>query len=98
MKPETVGLSTNRLVLGKHSGRHAFVDRLKTLGIATQDLDMNKAFDRFKALADKKKSVYDEDLMAIVAEESVRVPDRYELAYLNVTSSSEEVPQATVRV
>ena len=98
MKPETVGLSTNRLVLGKHSGRHAFVDRLKALGIATQDLDMNKAFDRFKALADKKKSVYDEDLMAIVAEESVRVPDRYELAYLNVTSSSEEVPQATVRV
>jgi len=98
MKPETVGLSTNRLVLGKHSGRHAFVDRLKALGIATQDLDMNKAFDRFKTLADKKKSVYDEDLMAIVAEESVRVPDRYELAYLNVTSSSEEVPQATVRV
>ncbi|HEY2389365.1 MAG TPA: 2-isopropylmalate synthase, partial [Candidatus Binatia bacterium] len=98
MKPETVGIAANRLVLGKHSGRHAFVDRLKTLGIAAQDLDMNKAFDRFKALADKKKSVYDEDLMAIVAEESVRVPDRYELAYLNVTSSSEEVPQATVRV
>jgi len=98
MKPETVGLSANRLVLGKHSGRHAFVDRLRTLGIATQDLDMNKAFDRFKALADKKKSVYDEDLMAIVAEESVRVPDRYELSYLNVTSSSEDVPQATVRV
>ncbi len=98
MKPETVGLAANRLVLGKHSGRHAFVDRLRALGIATQDLDMNKAFDRFKALADKKKSVYDEDLMAIVAEESVRVPDRYELAYLNVTSSSEEVPQATVRV
>jgi 2-isopropylmalate synthase len=98
MKPETVGISANRLVLGKHSGRHAFVDRLRTLGIATQDLDMNKAFDRFKALADKKKSVYDEDLMAIVAEESVRVPDRYELSYLNVTSSSEDVPQATVRV
>jgi 2-isopropylmalate synthase len=98
MKPETVGLTANRLVLGKHSGRHAFVDRLKALGIATQDLDMNKAFDRFKSLADKKKSVYDEDLMAIVAEESVRVPDRYELGYLNVTSSSEEVPQATVRV
>ena len=98
MKPETVGLAANRLVLGKHSGRHAFVDRLKELGIATQDLDMNKAFDRFKALADKKKSVYDEDLMAIVAEESVRVPDRYDLGYLNVTSSSEAVPQATVRV
>ncbi len=98
MKPETVGLAANRLVLGKHSGRHAFVDRLRELGIAAQDMDMNKAFDRFKALADKKKSVYDEDLMAIVAEESVRVPDRYELAYLGVTSSSDAVPQATVRV
>ncbi|MBI3767781.1 MAG: 2-isopropylmalate synthase [Deltaproteobacteria bacterium] len=98
MRPETVGLAANRLVLGKHSGRHAFVDRLRELGIAAQDMDMNKAFERFKALADKKKSVYDEDLMAIVAEETVRVPDRYELTYLNVTSSSEVVPQATVRV
>ena len=50
---------------------------------------MNKAFERFKALADKKKNVYDEDLMAIVAEEAVRVPDRYELAALDVTSSSD---------
>src|SRR5437867_1125124 len=98
MKPETVGLATNRLVLGKHSGRHAFVDRLRELGIAAQGMDMNRAFDRFKTLADKKKSVYDEDLMAIVAEESIRLPDRYELGYLNVTSSSEAVPQATVRV
>ena len=70
MRPETVGLGANRLVLGKHSGRHAFVDRLKELGIAAQEIDMNKAFERFKALADKKKNVYDEDLMAIVAEEA----------------------------
>jgi 2-isopropylmalate synthase len=98
MRPETVGLAANRIVLGKHSGRHAFNDRLRELGIHAQGIDMNKAFARFKALADKKKSVYDEDLMAIVAEEAVRVPDRYELAYLNVTSSSEAVPQATVRV
>jgi 2-isopropylmalate synthase len=98
MRPETVGLAANRLVLGKHSGRHAFVDRLRELGIAAPEIDMNKAFERFKALADKKKSVYDEDLMAIVAEEAVRVPDRYELAYLNVTSSSEAVPHATIRL
>ena len=98
MRPETVGLAANRLVLGKHSGRHAFVDRLRELGIAAQDMDMNKAFERFKALADKKKSVYDEDLMAIVAEEAVRVPDRYELAHLQVTSSSGQVPEASVRV
>jgi len=98
MRPETVGIGANRLVLGKHSGRHAFVDRLRALGIAAPDMDMNKAFERFKALADKKKSVYDEDLMAIVAEESVRVPDRYELTHLQVTSSSDAVPEAAVRV
>ncbi|MCC6765646.1 MAG: 2-isopropylmalate synthase [Deltaproteobacteria bacterium] len=104
MRPETVGVGSNRLVLGKHSGRHAFVDRLQELGIAAQELDMNKAFARFKALADKKKHVYDEDLMAIVAEEAVRaraqasVPDRYELAGLSVASSMDGVPSADVRI
>ncbi len=98
MRPETVGLAANRLVLGKHSGRHAFVDRLRELGIAAQDIDMNAAFEKFKALADKKKSVYDEDLMSIVAEEAVRVPDRYVLAHVHVASSSDSVPEATVTV
>src|SRR6476620_10318876 len=60
MKPQDVGLDSNKLVLGKHSGRHAFVDRLKYLGIDYAGVDMNKAFERFKALADKKKNVYDE--------------------------------------
>ena len=98
MRPETVGVASNRLVLGKHSGRHAFHDRLQELGLAAPEVDMNKAFNRFKALADKKKNVYDEDLVAIIAAESVRVDDRYELAYLNVTFSSEAVPQATVKI
>ncbi|MEO6026827.1 MAG: 2-isopropylmalate synthase [Candidatus Binatia bacterium] len=98
MRPETVGVGSNRLVLGKHSGRHAFLDRLKELGIAAPEIDMNKAFERFKALADKKKNVYDEDLMAIVAEETVRAPDRYQLAALNVTSSSDGVPSASIRL
>jgi 2-isopropylmalate synthase len=99
MKPETVGLDSNRLVLGKHSGRHAFVTRLKELGLELGDVDMSRAFERFKALADSKKSVYDEDLIALFAQESVRgagVRDRYELVYLNVTSSSMAVPHATV--
>jgi 2-isopropylmalate synthase len=99
MKPETVGLDSNRLVLGKHSGRHAFVARLKELGLEVGDIDMNRAFDRFKALADSKKSVYDEDIIALVAQESTRgVRDRYELVYLNVTSSSMAVPHATVKL
>ena len=98
MKPQDVGLDSNKLVLGKHSGRHAFVDRLKHLGIDYTGVDMNKAFERFKALADKKKNVYDEDLIAIVTEEAVRGVDKYELVYLNVTSSSMAVPHATVKM
>jgi 2-isopropylmalate synthase len=98
MRPESVGISSNKLVLGKHSGRHAFAERLKQLGIDLYDVDMNKAFERFKALADLKKNVYDEDLMAIVTEEVVRVPDRFELLELNVTSSSTTLPHARVRL
>ncbi|MEA2627506.1 MAG: 2-isopropylmalate synthase [Candidatus Binatota bacterium] len=98
MTPESVGLTSNRIVLGKHSGRHAFVDRLKLLGVEPGQLDMNKAFEKFKALCDRKKNVYDEDLIAIVAEEAVRIPERYELVYLNVTSSSMAVPHATVKL
>ncbi|TMB18840.1 MAG: 2-isopropylmalate synthase [Deltaproteobacteria bacterium] len=100
MRPESVGLDSNRLVLGKHSGRHAFVARLKELGLEFGDIDMNRAFERFKALADAKKNVYDEDLIALIAQESVRsgVRDRYELVYLNVTSSSMAIPHATVKL
>jgi 2-isopropylmalate synthase len=100
MKPESVGLDSNRLVLGKHSGRHALLSRLGELGLELGDLDMNRLFERFKTLADSKKSVYDEDLIALVAQESVRgdLRDRYELVYLNVTSSSMAVPHATVKL
>ncbi|MFQ5666022.1 MAG: 2-isopropylmalate synthase [Candidatus Binatia bacterium] len=96
MRPESVGISSNTLVLGKHSGRHAFAERLKQLGVELYDVDMNKAFERFKALADLKKNVYDEDLLAIVTEEAVRLPDRFELLALDVTSSSRALPHAAV--
>jgi 2-isopropylmalate synthase len=99
MTPESVGLASNRLVLGKHSGRHAIVARIRELGLDTAEVDMNRLFERFKALADTKKAVYDEDLIALVAQESTRnVRDRYELTYLNVTSSSMAVPHATVKI
>jgi 2-isopropylmalate synthase len=98
MRPESIGLQSNRLVLGKHSGRHAFAQRLQELGIDLAEVDVSNAFTRFKALADKKKAIYDEDLVALVAEHSVRAPDRYELLYLNVTSSSMAVPHATVKL
>ena len=101
MNPEHIGLASNRLVLGKHSGRHALVARIRELGLDTTEVDMNRLFEAFKALADAKKTVYDEDLIALVAQESVRgaqVRDRYELVYLNVTSSSMGVPYATVKL
>jgi 2-isopropylmalate synthase len=99
MAPESIGLDSNRLVLGKHSGRHAFVARLRELGLELGDLDMNRTFERFKALADTKKNVYDEDLIALVAQETTRgVRDRYELVELHVTSSTTAVPHATVKL
>jgi len=100
MDPSSVGLSSNRLVLGKHSGRAALISRIRELGLEVGEIDMNRLFDAFKALADAKKTVYDEDLIALVATESVRGggQDRYELRYLNVTTSSEAVPHATVKL
>jgi len=98
MKPETVGISSNKLVLGKHSGRHAFAQRLRELGVELHDVDMNKAFERFKALADLKKNIYDDDLVAIVTEETVRAPDRFELIDLEVTASNSSAPHASVRL
>ena len=98
MRPESVGIRSNKLVLGKHSGRHAFAERLKQLGIDLYEVDMNKAFERFKALADLKKNVYDDDLVAIVTEGTVRAPDRFELLALEVTASSRSLPHAAVRL
>jgi 2-isopropylmalate synthase len=66
MKPESVGVPENSLVLGKHSGRHAFSDRLKTLGFAVSKEQLEELFVKFKSLADRKKSVYDEDIEALV--------------------------------
>ena len=98
MEPSTIGRPSNSLVLGKHSGRHAFADRLKNLGLWYPELDMNKAFTAFKSLADRKKNVYDEDLVAIVAEESTRVPRQFELLALSAAVSSDGTPNARVRV
>jgi 2-isopropylmalate synthase len=69
MDPLEIGLEGNRLVLGKHSGRHAFIDALDKLGITLDDAPLNRAFARFKDLADRKISLTDQDLAAIVAEE-----------------------------
>ena len=96
MEPEMIGLSSNRLVLGKHSGRHAFRDKLNDLGYDLTNDEVNKLFNKMKELADKRKELLDEDIEALVAEEILRIPDIYELAYLNVVSGTVTIPTATV--
>jgi 2-isopropylmalate synthase len=98
MTPESIGLNTNKLVLGKHSGRHAFIARLKALGYDLSREDSEKAFVRFKALADKKKEIFDEDLDAIVADEIIRIPEAIKLMQMNVASGSFAAPTATVEL
>src|ERR1700722_4332894 len=66
MGPEDVGLPRSNLVLGKHSGRHAFRERVKELGFELDDLELNRVFEEFKALADRKKELFDGDIEAIV--------------------------------
>jgi 2-isopropylmalate synthase len=96
MKPEDIGIPSNKLVLGKHSGRHAFVNRLQELGVDPLTIDVQKAFAAFKELCDKKKIVYDDDILALANEESRRTADQFELVDLTVTSSSRTTPRAEV--
>lgn len=98
MTPEDVGLTSNKLVLGKHSGRHAFRDRLGQLGYELESEELDIAFSRFKVLADQKKDVYDEDLIAIIADEIVRVPTKYDLVSVHVASGTKMHPVATVEM
>ncbi len=96
MKPETIGLHTNRLVLGKHSGRHALRSHLKEMGYDLSNADLNIVFKEFKALADKKKNILDEDLEALVTEGILRSSDVFRLDYLHVTSGTTVSPTASV--
>ncbi|MDY7035162.1 MAG: 2-isopropylmalate synthase [Thermodesulfobacteriota bacterium] len=98
MKPETVGLASNKLVMGKHSGRHAFKDRIADLGYELDKKDFNHLFKKFKELADKRKEILDEDIEVLIAEEILRVPDKYKLDYLNVVAGTAAVPTATVKL
>ena len=96
MKPEDIGIPSNKLVLGKHSGRHAFVNRLQELGVDPATIDVEKAFAAFKALCDKKKVVYDDDILALANEETRRTAERFELVDVIVMSSSRTEPRAEV--
>jgi len=84
MTPESVGLGQSKLVLGKHSGKHAFSEKLKDLGYDLGDNAIKDAFKRFKDLADMKKDVFDEDIVALVDDEVIRVNDRIKLISLEI--------------
>ncbi|MBW2091384.1 MAG: 2-isopropylmalate synthase, partial [Deltaproteobacteria bacterium] len=82
----------------KTSGRHAFRDKLENLGYKISDEDLKRLFNRFKEVADKKHEVFDEDIEAIVADELIRVPEKYKLVYLNVSAGTTVRPTATVAI
>jgi 2-isopropylmalate synthase len=98
MRPEDIGRPSNKLVLGKHSGRAALASRLKELGFPLAGGELDRAFKAFKDLADRKKEVYDEDLMAIVTDEATHGEALYELDYLHIISGTGVIPSATVRL
>lgn len=98
MTPESIGLDTNKLVLGKHSGRHAFNDKLVQLGYTLTKEELDIAFKKFKDLADKKKDVFDKDIDALVSGQKFEVPKTFELERYVINSGNSITSTATVRV
>jgi 2-isopropylmalate synthase len=98
MMPEDVGVKQTSLVMGKHSGRHAFVHKLEELGYRLSGNQLEDAFVRFKALADRKKHVYDEDIEALVDEEIATAQDRIKLVSLSVIAGTRGPQRATMKL
>jgi 2-isopropylmalate synthase len=96
MTPESVGISQNAIVLGKHSGRHAFKNRLEELGFHFTGPALDRVFEAFKALADRKKCIYDEDLIVLAEGRNEEVKETYRLESIVVASGSGTTPRATV--
>ena len=100
MRPEDVGIQKSKLVLGKHSGRHAILDRLKTLGFELSKQDMERFFKYFKELADKKKEVYDEDIVALISEAMYREDHkrRYKVEDIQISTGMHSPPMSMVTI
>lgn len=96
MTPESIGFKTNNMVLGKHSGRHAFENRVKELGYEVLKEDIQEAFTKFKELADKKKEISDKDIEAILNHGRVNVEEKYKLKSFNVSTGNKITSTATV--
>jgi 2-isopropylmalate synthase len=99
IRPETVGLTDSHLVLGKHSGRHAFREKLEELGYELTEEELLTTFKKFKELCDKKKTVTDDDIIALIDEEHAqREHEFFKLEYFHISSGNQALPTATVRL
>jgi 2-isopropylmalate synthase len=98
MRPQDIGIEGSELVLGKHSGRHAFQHHMSRLGFVLKPDEVEKAYVRFIELADKKKNIYDDDLLMIAREQMTDAPAMCVLDYLSVSTGTTTVPTATVRI
>ena len=98
MDPKWVGIPSSSLVLSKVSGRHAFKERLSELGYTLSEEDLNRAFQGFKRLADKKKDITDRDIESLIAEELRTVTEVYHLDHVEVSCGDHNIPTATVRL
>ncbi|MBI5872640.1 MAG: 2-isopropylmalate synthase [Candidatus Omnitrophica bacterium] len=96
--PEDVGFTGTGLVLGKHSGKHAFIKRLEELGIKLSDAELSRSFEKFKDLADKKKTVYEEDIVSLIEDEINKPAQIWQLDSIAYSSGTNVTPQATVRL
>ncbi|WP_297574866.1 2-isopropylmalate synthase [uncultured Campylobacter sp.] len=88
IKAEDIGMEKNELVLGKHSGRHAFKEKLISLGFKLDDDEINELFVKFKELCDKKKEIFDDDISALIGNESVKIPEFYTVDKLSCLTST----------
>ena len=98
MTPQEIGVPESRLVMGKHSGRHAFKKRLEDLGYGLEAQAIDTLFTKFKDLADKKKSVYDEDIEALIEEKIFSSSQIYQLTYLHTSAGNTTLPTATLKL
>ncbi|MGI9862410.1 2-isopropylmalate synthase [Moorella naiadis] len=98
MNPAMIGLVQNNIFLGKHSGRHALRSRLEELGFKLSEAELDKAFARFKELADRKKEISDRDLEAIVEHEVKHIPEKFVLEHIHISTGNRVVPTATIGI
>jgi 2-isopropylmalate synthase len=98
MTPETIGLRGSRMVLGRHTGRHGFTDRCKKLGYKLTEEELERTYQKFLQVADRKKEVFDEDVAAIIDDEVRTVEHTFELEYMRVLIETGQSPTAIIKI